>query len=259
MSRRDSDVLPIFCPDVLNYRHRPVATTVSRQLVAGELIDAHTHDDHQLVYASRGVLAVATPTGHWIAPADRAIWVPAGTPHEHRAFGATDFHTVGIHRSEDPLGLHRPAVLDASPLLRELIVTYTGERDRHTDANRRMRAVLIDQLRHSPSQAIHLPAPRDPRLAAACDLLRANPSDQRTLGELGAAVGASGRTLSRRFRADLGMTFPQWRTQLRLHHALVLLTENTPVTEVAHACGWSTPSAFIDVFRRTFGSTPGTQ
>ncbi|WP_426502444.1 helix-turn-helix domain-containing protein [Dactylosporangium sp. McL0621] len=54
------------------------------------------------------------------------------------------------------------------------------------------------------------------------------------------------------------MTFPQWRTQLRLYHALVLLAEHTPVTVVAHRCGWSSASAFIDVFRRAFGHTPGT-
>ena len=66
------------------------------------------------------------------------------------------------------------------------------------------------------------------------------------------------RTLSRLFSADLGMTFPQWRTQLRLYRALVLLAENTSVTTVAHACGWSSTSAFIDVFRRAYGHTPGT-
>jgi AraC-like DNA-binding protein len=59
------------------------------------------------------------------------------------------------------------------------------------------------------------------------------------------------------FRQDLGMTFPQWRTQLRLHRALVLLAEHTPVTTVAHQCGWSSASAFIEVFRRSFGHTPG--
>lgn len=85
-----------------------------------------------------------------------------------------------------------------------------------------------------------------------------DPADDRTLTELGRQIGASARTLSRLFRSDLGMTFPQWRTQLRLHHALILLADGTPVTTVAHRCGWSSASTFIDVFRRTFGHTPGT-
>jgi AraC-like DNA-binding protein len=59
------------------------------------------------------------------------------------------------------------------------------------------------------------------------------------------------------FREEMGMTFPQWRTQLRLHLALRLLAEGHSVTAVGQRCGWSTTSAFIDVFRKTFGHTPG--
>lgn len=70
-------------------------------------------------------------------------------------------------------------------------------------------------------------------------------------------AGASARTLSRLFTAGLGMTFPQWRTQLRLYQTLVLLAEDTPVTTVAHRCGRASASAFIDVFRRAYGHTPG--
>ncbi|EHN80307.1 AraC family transcriptional regulator [Streptomyces coelicoflavus ZG0656] len=88
-------------------------------------------------------------------------------------------------------------------------------------------------------------------------MLRSDPADGRSLAELGRQVGTSERTLSRMFRRDLGMSFTQWRTQMRLHHALVLLSEKTPVTSVAHQCGWSSASTFIDVFRRTFGHTPG--
>ena len=46
-------------------------------------------------------------------------------------------------------------------------------------------------------------------------------------------------------------------TPFRLQHALVLLADRTPVTTTALACGWSNPSAFIDTFRRAFGTTPG--
>lgn len=55
-----------------------------------------------------------------------------------------------------------------------------------------------------------------------------------------------------------GMTFPQWRTQVRLFHALKMLAAGTSVTMTAHACGWSSTGAFIDVFRNAFGHTPGT-
>lgn len=36
-----------------------------------------------------------------------------------------------------------------------------------------------------------------------------------------------------------------------------MLAEGEPVIAVAHRCGWSSTSAFIDVFRRAVGATPG--
>lgn len=238
-------------------RHLPVAPTSTRWLAPGTGIDAHRHDDHQIVYAGRGVLAVTTGAGSWIAPANRAIWVPAGTVHSHQAHGELELHLVGLPAHTNPLGLDEPTVLTVSPLLRELILACT--RDPHDDSpeHGRLRAVLLDQLRALPQEPLHVPTPTAPQLKALCDILLADPADDRTLAALGTQVGASDRTLSRLFKADLGMTFPQWRTQVRLSHALLLLAENTPVTAVAHRCGWSSASAFIDVFRRAFGYTPG--
>ncbi|HZZ49804.1 MAG TPA: helix-turn-helix transcriptional regulator [Pseudonocardia sp.] len=247
-------------------RHTPVARTMVQVLPPGGGIDAHRHDENQIVYAGRGVLSITTDSGTWIAPETQALWVPAGTVHEHRAYGETELNTIGLPARDNPLGLHTPAVLAVKPLLRELIRAYTeggSATEPHDPARddperRRLRAVLIDQLRHAPRQPVRLPSARDPRLCAVCTLLADDLTDDRTLAALGTQVGAGERTLSRLFRSELGMSFPQWRTQLRLHRALILLAENTPVTTVAHRCGWSSASAFIDVFRTTFGYTPGT-
>lgn len=249
--------LPIPCHVMTEIRHEPLAPTRTQQLGPGGLIDAHRHDTHQIVYAGRGVLTVTTHAGSWVAPATRAIWVPAGTVHAHRAHGDVELHLLGLPTDVNPLALDSPTVLAVSPLLRELMVAYTAD-DTDTPQRRRLRGVLLDQIKASPLQPLHVPTPTSPVLRAVCDMLVDDPADARTLAELGREVGASDRTLSRLFRADVDMTFPQWRTQLRLHRALVLLAEGAPVTTVAHQCGWSSMSTFIDVFRRTFGYTPGT-
>ncbi|WP_433557394.1 AraC family transcriptional regulator [Pseudonocardia xinjiangensis] len=243
---------------MLESRHKPQAPTGAQLLASGERIDAHHHDNHQIVYAGSGVLAVTTAAGTWVAPGTRAIWVPAGCVHAHRARGALELHLLGLPTSANPLGLASPTVLAVSPLLRELILACTHDPDDDRPERRRLQAVLLDQLRASPQQPIQLPAPTDPRVRAVCDLLRDDPTEGRTLAELGRHVGAGERTLSRLFRLDLGMTFPQWRTQLRLYHALHLLADDEQVTTVAHRCGWSSTSAFIDAFRQAFGETPGT-
>ncbi|MGW0700244.1 AraC family transcriptional regulator [Streptomyces sp. NPDC002867] len=241
-------------PDI---RHTPRAPTRAQMLAPGESIDAHRHDDHQIVYAGTGVVAVTTDAGTWFAPGTRAIWVPAGCVHAHRAYGRLELHLLGLPARTNPHGLHTPGVLSVSPLLRELILAWTRGPQADSPERRRLRAVVLDQLRSSPQQPVQLPSPADPRLAAVCDLLHDDPADPRTLSALGVAVGAGERSLSRLFRRELGMTFPQWRTQLRLCHALRMLADDVPVTMVAHRCGWSSTSAFIDVFRRAFGCTPG--
>lgn len=89
-----------------NIRHTPAAPT--HTLAAGERIDAHRHDDHQIVYAGSGVLAVTTDAGTWFAPGTRALWVPARTVHAHRAYGHLDLHTLGLPVGDNPCGWTRP-------------------------------------------------------------------------------------------------------------------------------------------------------
>ncbi|MFF0266164.1 AraC family transcriptional regulator [Kribbella sp. NPDC004536] len=234
---------------------RRPATTGRRPIHAGGGIESHWHDRHQIVYAGRGVLSVTTDAGTWVTPGTRALWIPAGTHHQHRAYGETTLHTIGL--TENPLNLTTPTALVVSPLLRELILAYTSEDTTRQEERERLRGVLLDQLRGSDQRPTYLPAARDARLAGVCELLRGDPADSRTLLEFGRVVGASERTLSRLCQRELGMTFPQWRTQLRLHAALIRLAEGETVTRVAHACGWASTSAFIDTFKRAFGHTPG--
>ncbi|MUM16615.1 AraC family transcriptional regulator [Mycobacterium sp. CBMA271] len=227
-------------------------------LAGGHRIDHHWHEVHQIVYPASGVIAVTTAEGTWIAPPNRALWIPAGAGHEHRFYGPTAFHSVGFDPEKYVVEMSSPTVIAVSPLLRELIISCSDPGELPSDEIARLRGVLVDQLRHSPEQALKLPTPRDERLAEACALVEGDLTTVWTVAELGRQVGASERTLTRLFRTDMGMTYPQWRTQIRLHHALRLLAEDKPVTYVAHQCGWATPSAFIDVYRRTLGQTPGT-
>ena len=88
-------------------------------------------------------------------------------------------------------------------------------------------------------------------------MLHDDPADNATLADLGKTIGASTRTLSRLFRNELGMTFYEWRTQLRIYHALVLLADGHDTTHTAYACGWANPSSFIAAFTNIIGTTPG--
>jgi AraC-like DNA-binding protein len=64
------------------------------------------------------------------------------------------------------------------------------------------------------------------------------------------------RSIERLFQQEVGMTFGRWRQQLRLMHAMRLLAEGAKVTYAALESGYSTPSAFISMFRKTLGIAP---
>lgn len=222
----------------------------------GERIDWHHHDVHQLIHPRNGVLTISTPAGDWVVPPHRAVWIPAGVDHAHRAHGETDLHALTFDGQLNPLGVHSPTVLAVSALLREVIAALTGT-GLPALHRRNLERVVLDQLHRVPALPLCLPQPSDARLRDIADLLHRDPGDERTLAQLGAAIGAGERTLARLFRAETGMSFAQWRTQLRLHHSLALLAAGTDVTTTATACGYNGPSAFIHAFRRAFGLTPG--
>ena len=224
----------------------------------------HSHPRGHLVYAARGVLSVHTERGTSIVPANRVGWTPAGFTHYHRAHGHTDMRILFLPASLARLAPGHPAVFMVSDLAREILLTLTGPRnydraarDWDRAARARLRRVLVDELHEAHEQPLQLPEPHDDRLQAVAQALYEQPADRTSLAELGQRTGASARTLSRLFRNELGMTFYEWRTQLRIYHALVLLADGHDTTRVAHACGWANPSSFIAAFANIIGTTPG--
>jgi AraC-like DNA-binding protein len=89
------------------------------------------------------------------------------------------------------------------------------------------------------------------------DVLIADPGDGRDLKDWAKTAGASERTLARLFVKETGMTFGTWRQRRRLLAAIGRLAEGQPVTAVAFDLGYDSPSAFITMFRKTLGATPG--
>src|SRR5579859_7389131 len=59
-------------------------------------LETHQHRRGQLLYAARGVVAVSTPQGAWVAPPERAVWIPGGIPHAVRMVGAVSTRSVLI-------------------------------------------------------------------------------------------------------------------------------------------------------------------
>jgi AraC-like DNA-binding protein len=224
----------------------------------------HSHPRGHLVFAAQGVLSLHTERGTSVVPASRVGWIPAGCTHYHRAHSHTEMRIEFLPAALARLAPGHPAVFGVSGLAREVLLALTGPgnydraaRSYDRGARARLLRVLVDELREAPEPPLQLPEPRDDRLRAVAAMLREQPADSTSLAGLGQRAGASARTLSRLLRDELGMTFYQWRTQLRIYHALVLLADGHDTTSVALACGWANPSSFIAAFTSIIGTTPG--
>ncbi|MDG4667148.1 helix-turn-helix transcriptional regulator [Mycobacterium sp. 236(2023)] len=227
------------------------------RLTSGFHVGAHRHTEGQLVYPASGALATTTASGTWVAPANRITWTPPGFAHSHRFYGTTDVRIVVIPVQLCGELAGQPGVFEVNLLLREAILALTDRKEARAGAYERLRAVVIDELVEAAEPSLHLPDARDDRLRAVTEMLHADPASNATLVELGRAVGAGERTLSRLFEAEFGMNFRSWRTILRIHHAVVHLTNGLSVTDTAIACGWSNPTSFIEAFTAVVGQTPG--
>jgi AraC-like DNA-binding protein len=236
---------------------------LARSLAAGYLPDAvlerHSHDWVQLVYASEGVMSVQTDEGTWIVPPNRSVWIPARVGHSITMSGRVSMRTVYFPPKLVKALPQRCCVVEVSALLRELILRAVAMSPLRRDIpeHRRLFDFMLDQLRVLPALPLELPMPRDPRALRVATHIRDNPGDRATLAALAKAAGASLRTLERMFLAETRMTLGRWRQQARLLLAVRMLAGGESVTATALEVGYDSTSAFIEAFTSVLGTTPG--
>jgi len=233
-------------------------TTLSRDYHAGHVVPPHFHNRDQLVYASRGVMTVRASDSAWVVPTDRAVWIPATLTHTIIMSGAVSMRTLYL-RPRLAKALPRSCcVVNISPLLKELILHACTLKalNKKIEPQKHVIDLVVDQLKTIQTVSLQLPHHSDPRSLRVAGALLSDPGDQRTLTQICKGIGAGKRTIERLFQEETGMTFGKWRQQLRLMHAMRLLADGAKVTHAAMEAGYSTPSAFISMFRKAWGTTP---
>jgi len=232
--------------------------SVSHDFENGCVVEEHFHPEHQLIFASQGVMTIHTPQSIWVVPPSRAVWIPAGTPHSVVMSGSVSMRTLYFLPRLVRTLPAKCFVMNVSPLLTELILhACTFPRlNGKIPAQKRVMEILIDQLQEAHSIPLQLPHPSDSRALRIVRTLLRDPSEKRTLPRLCKDCGASKRTIQRLFLAETKMSFGRWRQQLRLLHAMQLLASGEKVTVAALDAGYNSPSAFISMFRKQLGTSP---
>src|ERR1700683_330394 len=144
----------------------------------------HTHFRHQLMYSQKGVIHVTTPTGAWILPPTKSIWISGGTPHALLVKQPAELIILWVHR--DAPGVPNWTgcnVVTVSPLIRELLNVCSEQPWDYPPASRssRLAQVLLEQLEAHEQAPLELPALTDPRAERVAAMLRADPAGRTPL------------------------------------------------------------------------------
>lgn len=221
---------------------------------AGTRIATHRHVRGQFLFAASGTMFVRTPGRAWLIPPSRALWIPAGADHAIDAHGELHMRTLYLHEQGARSLPAACMAFEVTPLLRELVLRVTAPAATRLSPQLDLVAqLLIAEIAQLPRCRLELPMPHSADLLAWCERML-DPAR----GDAGRAAPGSAKTLYRRFRAETGISFVQWKRQAVLLHAVRLLGAGASVTRVALDLGYESPSAFTTMFRRSLGVTPRT-
>jgi AraC-like DNA-binding protein/mannose-6-phosphate isomerase-like protein (cupin superfamily) len=232
--------------------------TLSYEYPAGYRVPDHAHGSDQLIYAVSGLMAVTSEQSVWLIPPQFALWIPARLSHRIRMHGAVSMRTLYLRTGAARKLEQDCAVLHVSSLLRELIAeTVKLEQLRISDRyERALRELLIDQITKASPVPTCITMPRERRALAIAQALLQELTEPKPLAALCSDAGVSVRTIERVFRKEVGTSFSDWRTQVRLTKAVELLVSGCLIKEAAYEVGYKQVSAFVALFRKTFGMTP---
>lgn len=216
----------------------------------------HSHARGQLLGSLGGLLSVGTEKGMVLVPSVQAVWIPPRHLHSASSIGPFNGWSIYVQESACETLPREPRTIRVSTLMKAAVLRASKWPLHPTDQpSENIAAVILDEIASSTPENFGVPLPKDPRLVRIAQALIAEPSNERLLSEWADWGAVSSRTLSRRFSVETGFAFAAWRQRVRLLKSLDMLASGAPVTSIALELGYS-PSAFIALFRRTFGDSP---
>lgn len=226
---------------------------------AGHFFPSHSHNWHQLLYATSGVLMVDVINERLFIPPEKAVWLPKGCEHSvSTAFGA-ELKSLYIDASYQQLATTKSIVLNISKLLKALVIEASAFDIEYPKASYESQVMdlILGTLPRLSQDKTHLPWPTSPELELLCARLYDHPGKRYSTEVLAKGLAVSKRTLERKFLKETGMSLQAWCLRLRFLKAIELLNTGQNITSIALELGYSSSSSFIYMFREQSGISPG--
>ncbi|SFQ97937.1 MULTISPECIES: AraC family transcriptional regulator [unclassified Enterobacter] len=238
-------------------RHADAATAFCIHVAASEqYIPQHYHRKGQLILALSGAITCEVENALWMVPPQYAVWIPGQYPHSNRATPDARLCFLFI----EPGAVEMPdycCTLKISSLVRELIMALATRPTKRDPARQRLVQVLFDELPQQPQTHLHLPVSAHPKIRQMVDTMASQPAQWQTLNQWASLFAMSERNLARLVVKETGLSFRRWRHQLQLILAIRQLIAGQSVQQVAHTLGYDSTTAFITMFKKGLGQTPG--
>lgn len=233
-------------------------------MMGEEFIEEHQHTKGQFLYTEGGIVFLKTTEKSYFLPARHYIWIPSGVQHSiHPSNREVIMRNLYFPKfSTDSEFYDQVGIYPVNDLLMELIM-YTNrwngnilpsDESRYTIA--KTLKLLLPELSKT-ELSLSLPYPKAPELKAIVDYLEKNIAQSVKFQDLSKHFDMSQRTLARLFKKDLGMSFIQYSTILKMLIALKLLLDHKlSIQEVASKVGYSSLPTFSNTFQKIIGVRP---
>lgn len=214
-----------------------------------------------LLYAVKGALRVEVAGQRWLLPPSFAAWVPANTRFLVEIPRPVTSCSVLAEQGFCTSFPRGPTVFQMSGLTREMIQhckDWGPEAAQPTHAETFFLA-LLDTCAALAAQSIDVmcPTATDPALRKAIAFTEAHLDQPITAKAVARAAHLSERTLQRRFAEQVGASWVQTLTRIRMIRAVeVLADDQMSIIQVAATCGYASLSAFNRAFLEFAKITP---
>lgn len=218
-------------------------------------------DRDYLLHAVKGALDVRIRGKRWLLPPSFAAWVPANTEiaaEIKRPVTSCSILCVSGFCGRFP---SHPVAFQMSTLTREMVQhcrNWGADAKQPEEASVFFKALLnscADLVGNSIDVA--RPSSEDPGLKKAIAFTEDHLGEALEASEVAKAAGLSERTMQRRFADELGESWRQALTHIRMIRAVELLGEkDLQVIHIATDCGFTSLSAFNRAFKEFTGVTP---
>lgn len=242
----------------LDLNPNPVVALRVQSAEKDEELPFHVHRKGQLILTLQGGVTCLAPDAYWMVPANCAAWIPPGLPHSNRV--TTNAEVLFLYLEPDVPGMPEECcTLHISAMLREMMQHFESFAQDYANTSHaaQFARVMLFELSQMPVERLSLPISDNLKIRTLADSLMSNPGDRSSLEVWAGRLAMSKRTFERFILKETGMTFGRWRQQLQLLVAIHLLVTGTSVQNTAYELGYDSVTAFITMFKKMLGTTPG--